>query len=464
MSSLDDNRTEAIRIITDDSRRIEFEAVDIVVNGGPDTGLQGSYSLPVIRIGTALDNDIVLTDRAVSRHHAEIHVTKQGLLIRDLGSTNGTFVGQLRVTEAYLTPDTSCTIGYSQLSIQLRTEEHHFRIPKENHLGELVGASEPMRELFGYLRAVADTPTTVLINGESGCGKELVARTLHELSGRPGALVVFDASVTDHEMVRNDLFGHVKGAFTGAAGSREGAFRRAHEGTLFIDEIGELPLDLQPRLLRALENREVTPIGSDQSVRVDVRVVAATHRDLAMMVQEGSFRADLYYRLSVLTLRVPPLRDISQDIPLLVKSFIQRLGLNCQIMPDAMEALKRYHWPGNVRELRNVLERAAVLCKNGQVGVADLMLPGSAASAMPIPQNTAYKSPPPSPAGQALPGAVPAGTSSAASASRSDLKELERQMIIEALARNGNNKTATARELDIPLSTLKRRLKDYQIE
>ncbi|MCB1811193.1 MAG: sigma-54-dependent Fis family transcriptional regulator, partial [Candidatus Competibacteraceae bacterium] len=171
-----------------------------------------------------------------------------------------------------------------------------------------------------------------------------------------------------------------------------------------------------------------------------------------------------YYRLSVLTLRVPPLRDISQDIPLLVKSFIQRLGLNCQIMPDAMEALKRYHWPGNVRELRNVLERAAVLCKNGQVGVADLMLPGSAASAMPIPQNTAYKSPPPSPAGQALPGAVPAGTSSAASASRSDLKELERQMIIEALARNGNNKTATARELDIPLSTLKRRLKDYQIE
>ena len=453
MSSTDNTRTEAIRIVADDSRRIEIEAVDIAVHDGPDAGLQGSYTVPVIHIGTAPDNDIILTDRAVSRHHAEIHVTKQGLLIRDLGSTNGTFVGQLRVTEAYLTPGTHCTIGYSQLSIQLRTEEHHFKIPKDNHLGELVGASEPMRELFGYIRAVADTPTTVLIHGESGCGKELVAKTLHELSGRKGQLVVFDASVTDHEMVRNDLFGHVKGAFTGAAGSREGAFRRAHEGTLFIDEIGELPLDLQPRLLRALENREVAPIGSDQPVRVDVRVVAATHRDLAAMVQEGSFRADLYYRLSVLTLRVPPLRDISQDIPLLVNSFIERLGLNCQILPEALEAMKRYHWPGNVRELRNVLERAAVLCKNGKVSASDLMLPKASGA----PSQTMQSTTPASGMASSMLGAQ-------ASQSRSDLKDMERQMIIEALARNGNNKTAAARDLDIPLSTLKRRIKDYQIE
>jgi len=456
MPSTDNNRTEAIRIVTDDSRRIEFEAVEIGVQAGPDAGLQGSYSLPVIRIGTAPDNDIVLSDRAVSRHHAEIHVTKQGLLIRDLGSTNGTFVGQLRVTEAYLTPETSCTIGYSQLSIQLRTEEHLFRIPTEDHLGELVGASEPMRELFGYIRAVANAPTTVLINGESGCGKELVARTLHELSGRSGPLVVFDASVTDPEMVRNDLFGHVKGAFTGAAGSREGAFRHANGGTLFIDEIGELPLDLQPRLLRALENREVTPIGSDQTIRIDARVVAATHRDLAMMVQEGTFRADLYYRLSVLTLRVPPLRDIREDIPLLVNSFVERLGLSCKITPEAMTALQNYNWPGNVRELRNVLERAAVLSQTGQIKPADLMLPSGGSSPMPPSQQ-----PVPNALSQ---GGAAASNPSAKGGSRSDLKEMERQMIVEALARNGNNKTATARELDIPLSTLKRRLKDYQID
>lgn len=452
MSSTDQSHTEAIRIIHDPSRRIELDAVDILVKEGPDAGMQATYTTPVIHIGSADDNDIILSDRAVSRHHAEIHITKQGLLLRDLDSTNGTFIGDLRITEAYITPNTDCTFGRTQLAVQYRTEEHHYEISKEDHLGELVGASEPMRELFGYMRAVADTPTTVLINGESGCGKELVARTLHELSGRTGPLVVFDASVTDPEMVRNDLFGHVKGAFTGAAGSREGAFRHAHQGTLFIDEIGELPLDLQPRLLRALENREVSPIGSDQTYRVDVRVVAATHRDLATMVQDGTFRADLFYRLSVLTLRVPPLRAIRQDIPLLVNSFIKRLGLNCHILPEAMQALKSYHWPGNVRELRNVLERAAVLCKNKQVRAADLMLPGSGtqsgqlSSALPV-----------------VP-AQPTSSNASSSQSRSDLKDMEKQMIIEALERNNNNKTATARELDIPLSTLKRRIKDYQIQ
>src|ERR671918_801953 len=191
--------------------RIEFQNIHLRVISGPDAGLKGSFCLPVVRIGTAADNDFILT--------------------------------------------------------------------------------------------VAPTTATVLITGESGSGKELVARTLHELSGRKGLLVIFDASVTDPEMIRNDLFGHVKGAFTGASGTREGAFRRAHLGTLFIDEIGELPLDLQPRLLRALENREVTPIGSDQPVRVDVRVIAATHRDLGAMVRAGTFRADLFYRLSILPIR-----------------------------------------------------------------------------------------------------------------------------------------------------------------
>jgi DNA-binding NtrC family response regulator len=336
-------------------------------------------------------------------------------------------------------------MGYSRILIRQRTEEHQVLVSKEeNHLGALVGASEPMRELYGLLRAVAPTPATVQITGQSGSGKELVARTIHELSGRSGPLVVFDASVTDPEMVRNDLFGHVKGAFTGAAGSREGAFRRAHQGTLFIDEIGELPMELQPRLLRALENREVTPIGSDQPVRVDVRVITATHRDLAAMVQAGDFRADLYYRLSVVPIRVPSLPEIRSDIPLLVQNFIEKLSLNCRVSPEAMAALQRYHWPGNVRELRNVLERAAVFRQGDAIQPQDLYLPEESVSVTPPTSSSSTVSPEPE------------------SASLAQLKELEKKMILEALARNNHNKTAAARELKIPLSTLKRRLKEYE--
>ncbi|MFO1353040.1 MAG: sigma 54-dependent Fis family transcriptional regulator [Gammaproteobacteria bacterium] len=458
MSSSDEaGGTEAIRVVTGQSRRIQLEAIELQVISGPDTGLKGSYSLPILRIGTAPDNDIVLTDRAVSRHHAEIRLSSEGMLLKDLGSTNGTFVGQLRVTEAYLAPDTECVLGYSHLRIRQHTEEHRFEVPsRQDHLGQLVGASKPMRELYGLLHTIAPTPTTVMIHGESGSGKELVARTLHELSGRKGPIVVFDASVADPEMVRNDLFGHVKGAYTGAAGSREGAFRRAHLGTLFIDEIGELPLDLQPRLLRALENREVTPMGSDQSVRVDVRVITATHRNLEAMVQEGTFRADLFYRLSVVPIKVPPLRDIAEDIPLLVQSFIERLGLRCRVSPAAMIAMQRYHWPGNVRELRNVLERAAVLCHGGEIQPADLRLPGVHYDVRSHPMVSSNAPVTPTPVSR------PSFTSPE-TPNIGHLRDLERKMILDTLSRNGNNKTAAARELGIPLSTLKRRLKDYQI-
>lgn len=444
--------TQAIRVPSQ-NQRFQLEAIELRVVSGSDNGFKRSYSLPVLRIGTASDNDVVLTDPTVSRHHAEIHMTPEGLLLKDLGSTNGTFIGSLRVAETYLGTDTECKLGYTHIEIRAHTEEHQVEIPSEHHLGQLVGASGPMRELYGYLRAVAPTPTTVLIQGESGSGKELVARTLHELSGREGSLVVFDASVTDPEMVRNDLFGHVKGAFTGAAGSREGAFRRADKGTLFIDEIGELPLDLQPRLLRALENREVTPIGSDRPTRVDVRVVAATHRNLQAMVNEGGFRADLFFRLSVMPLRVPPLREIREDIPLLVQSFLERLELNCRVTPEAISALQGYNWPGNVRELRNVLERAAVLCRHREIRAKDLHLTGHMSPAA------------------VLPGISPTLSASTSPSmtqptmnTREQLKEQEKQMIMDTLMRNGNNKTATARELGIPLSTLKRRLKEYESE
>jgi len=257
-------------------------------------------------------------------------------------------------------------------------------------------------------------------------------------------------------MVRNDLFGHIKGAFTGATGSREGAFRQAHTGTLFIDEIGELPLDLQPRLLRVLESREVTPIGSDKSARVDVRVITATHRDLTAMVRAGAFRADLFYRLSVVPIELPALREVREDIPQIARHLCKQLQLSCQISAAAMAALQNYSWPGNVRELRNVLERAAVMCGEREIGPADLRLPReAAASAAPIASA-------PFPA-QAEPISAPPSQPSAADA-RAHLKEMERQMILDAMGRNRNNKAAVARELGIPLSTLKRRLKDYQFD
>lgn len=439
MASPDESGTHVIRVPSGQGLSLHFKAVDLCVTAGPDLGAEASFGLPLLRIGTAADNDLILTDRSVSRHHAEIRTTPQGLLLRDLNSTNGTLVGQLRVTEAYLGPDTEIGLGYTRLRVRQHTEERRVAVSEQDHLGALVGASRRMRELYGLIRAVAPTPTTVLITGESGCGKELVAATLHELSGRTGPLVVFDASVTDPEMVRNDLFGHIKGAFTGATASRAGAFRHAHTGTLFIDEIGELPLDLQPRLLRALENREVTPVGADKPVRVDVRVIAATNRDLTAMVQAGTFRADLYYRLSVVPVRVPALREIKEDIPLLVQSFIERLGLSCQVTAEALAALQGYAWPGNVRELRNVLERAAAL-SGGTVQAADLRL-----SSEPLTQ----------PSGGRSENLLPSTDS------RTQLRQLERDMIMETLARNGNNKAAAARELGIPLSTLKRRLREY---
>lgn len=459
------NGTDIIASTGRSPLRVQFEAIEIKVLSGPDSGQEASFGLPTVRIGSAVDNDLVLTDRAVSRRHAEIRMTADGLLLRDLGSTNGTFINDVRITEAYIPDNAECRLGYSRVVIRQHTEERKVAVSHQDHLGELVGASERMRELYGIIRAVAPTPATVHLHGESGAGKELVARTLHALSGRSGPLVVFDASVTDPEMVRNDLFGHIKGAFTGATGAREGAFRQAHTGTLFIDEIGELSLDLQPRLLRVLETREVTPIGSDKPLRVDVRVITATHRDLEAMVRTGAFRADLFYRLSVVPVAVPALREILQDIPLITRHLCERLNLTCRISAAAMQALQDYSWPGNVRELRNVLERAAVLCGDREIQPGDLKLPVNVRLT-----ETSGRSHPLSVPGDSFPGS-PAAPNTASdfapkastAVARAHLKDVERQMILNSMERNNGNKAAVARDLGIPLSTLKRRLKEYQI-
>ena len=422
--------TVAIRTLPGGARQVSLESVDIEVVSGPDAGKRMSLCLPLVRLGTAPDNDMILSDRAVSRYHAEIRHTPDGLLFRDLDSTNGSVINGLRITEAWLSADSTCVVGQTHLQIRTRLEQHPVTTSTAHQLGQLVGGSAPMRKLYGLIQAIAKTPSTVLIRGESGAGKEAVARTLHALSGRPGKLVVFDAAVTDPGMIRSDLFGHLKGAFTGALSQRDGAFRQAQGGTLFIDEIGELPLELQSRLLRALENREVTPVGADQPLPIDVRVIAASHRDLAARVETGEFRQDLYYRLAVIPVDVPPLRDINEDIPLLAAHLCANQQLDCTLSADARAALQTYHWPGNVRELRNVLERAAALTQGDIITAAQLDLP-------------------------------PASGSGTGPKTDSRLDLLERETILAALARNTNNKAATARELGISLSTLKRRLKSY---
>jgi DNA-binding NtrC family response regulator len=347
------------------------------------------------------------------------------------------------VVEAYLDPGVTCSLGRTELRASHRIDHREYQVSEQSSLGHLVGASEPMRELYGLLQAVAPSAATVLIQGESGSGKEMVARTLHELSGRRGTLAVFDASVADKEMMRSDLFGHVKGAFTGAQAARDGAFRHANGGTLFIDEIGELPLDLQPRLLRALENREVTPVGSDRAVKVDVRLVAATHRDLRAMVDEGRFRADLYYRLSVVGVRVPALREIPSDIPLLAASMRRALGIGATLSEAALAELMRHSWPGNARELRNVLERAALVSGGGPI----------------LPEHLQLTTHDPRLRSGAAGPVLGAGRSGVSAPDQ--LKRVERDLIAAALARNDNNKAATARELGLSLSTLKRRVADY---
>ena len=322
-------------------------------------------------LGSAPDNHIVVEDPTVSRVHAKIEVDRLGHRLRDLESKNGTRINGVRVSDAYLPPECQITVGETELTFQLADESVEVELATRNRFGSILGESLEMREIFALLARVAPTMATVLVEGESGTGKELIAEALHEESPRKGGpFVVFDCSAVPRDLVESELFGHLKGSFTGAVGNRIGAFEEANGGTLFLDEIGELSMDLQPKLLRVLEKREVKPVGSNNKVHVDCRIVAATNRDLQKEVQAGNFREDLYYRLAVIKVRLPPLRNRPEDIPLLVSHFVQGAranlppGAQFQISFDTMQKLQRHTWPGNVRELKNFIERAALLADN----------------------------------------------------------------------------------------------------
>jgi hypothetical protein len=298
----------------------------LTVVAGPDTGLAGEFEANVIRVGARRGADLVLTDGKVSRTHFEIRLDARGYRLRDLESTNGTYVGGLRVNDVYVQPGASIYVGDSRLRFDPLDDSVEVALSRADRFGGLVGRSLVMRELFARLAAVAPTDATVLVTGETGTGKELVAEAIHEHSARKGGpFVVLDCGAIPPNLMESETFGHERGAFTGATAVHAGAFERANGGTLFLDEIGELPLEMQPKLLRALERREIRRVGGARVMQVNIRVVAATNRDLAVEVNKGRFREDLYYRLAVAHLAVPPLRERREDIPLLVEHILASL-------------------------------------------------------------------------------------------------------------------------------------------
>jgi transcriptional regulator with PAS, ATPase and Fis domain len=397
-----------------------------------------------LSIGTAEGNSLVLTDSAVSRHHCTITVTDRGFLLRDLDSTNGTFLQSFRVEAAYLEPGATITAGVTSLRFQPLDERLEEPLSAQIRFGAVLGKSVSMRRIFGLLTKIAPTDATVLLEGETGTGKGLVARTIHQESQRAsGPFVVVDCGSIPPTLIESELFGYVKGAFTGATADRAGAFETAKGGTIFLDEIGELPLELQPKLLRALEERVIKRVGSQQPVGLDVRVIAATNRDLRQAVNRGSFRSDLFYRLDIMRLRIPPLRERREDVRMLVTHFFHDLsGDTSQGPPRALaETLERYDWPGNVRELRSAVERAVI--------TGDPALWAGLMSSDPVP-----------PASGANPYEFDP------SLSFRDAKAMatagwERWFVTELMARNENNLSKAARAAKMDRSHLRQLVKRY---
>jgi DNA-binding NtrC family response regulator len=323
-------------------------------------------------VGTHADNDLVLTDATVSRYHLEIRVRREGIEVRDLESTNGTKHGGARIGQVVLTGAARLRLGkHTEMDVEPIDSNVDLGDWPNDRYGDVLGSTQPMKRLFALLAKGAPTEATILLQGETGTGKEAIAEAVHRHSRRSkGPFVVVDCGSIPHELIASELFGHARGSFTGAAGDKQGLIEAADHGTLFLDEIGELALDLQPQLLRVLDRRQVRRVGETQSIEVDIRVIAATHRDLRAMVKAGQFREDLYYRLAVVATHVPPLRERKADIPALATWFAEKMGRGSFAQsPALIEQLQRHDWPGNVRELRNVVERALSL---GDTALADL--------------------------------------------------------------------------------------------
>ena len=444
-----------------------------------------------IALGAMEDNDLVIEDDTVSRYHCRIYQDENSYLVQDLDSTNGTFVNRVRIKEAYLKPGCTVTIGKTDVKFQSLDERVEILPSNREAFGDIVGKSVRMREIFGILEKIAPTGVTVVIEGETGTGKEVVARTTHLTSTRSkGPFVVFDCGAVPENLIESELFGHEKGSFTGAIMSRQGLFEMAQGGTIFLDELGELNLDLQPKLLRALEQREIRRVGSNKSVKIDVRVIAATNRNLEDEVKSGRFREDLFYRLSVVRVMLPSLRERREDIPLLVKHFLRSASFNREggtrvrikgISRDALDCLMNYHWPGNVRELVNVIERACSFADTEYIQPEDL--PENISGIGIVQRRVSTQEETEKSSGLTtgnVPVGVPLGLGAPAAGGGAsmpiglektfkDAKEewvssFERDYITNLLRRNDSNISHAAKEADIDRKYFRKLMKKYGVE
>ncbi|AKU94068.1 two component, sigma54 specific, transcriptional regulator, Fis family [Labilithrix luteola] len=364
---------------------LDLRSVDIVVVEGPDRGRRFVIEERIVRVGTAPGSHLRLADPTVSRVHCELRLNKGGVRILDTGSTNGTFVDGTRVRDAELVAGGTIRVGATVLLVELGEESVHIPISDSCRFGAVIGAGVEMRRVYAVLERAAPTEATVLIRGETGTGKELVAKAIHDKSSRAnGPFVAVDCGAIAPTVIESELFGHVRGAFSGAVSDRKGLFEESDQGTLFLDEVGELPLSLQAKLLRVLETREVRRVGSNVNKRVDVRLLAATNRHLAQQVNEGAFRQDLYYRLAVIEVELPPLRARREDIPILAQHFYERFSGNTNpLSSELLGSLLARSWPGNIRELRNFVERLVSLGWSGAAPPKREEIPSSRVPHMP---------------------------------------------------------------------------------
>ncbi|MFO0600855.1 MAG: sigma 54-interacting transcriptional regulator [Myxococcaceae bacterium] len=400
------------------------------------------------QLGSDPGNAIVIADATVSRIHCEVRVEADNrVVVRDLGSTNGTFVDGVRVREAFLKSGARLKLGAAEVRFELDGQRHVVEVSSADRFGELVGSSSAIRRVFTMLERAAATDSTLILEGETGTGKTRAASTLHALSARADKpFLVVDCGALPPSLLEAELFGHEKGAFTGATTRRLGVFEEAEGGTVLLDEIGELPLELQPRLLRVLEERQIKRLGQNRMTPIDVRILAATHRDLRQEVNAGRFRSDLYFRLAVLRVAMPALRERAEDLPAIAEALLTQLGASRRthsglFRTEFLEGLAGSSWPGNVRELRNYLERCMLFDEPA-----------------PLTEDTAS----PSAAGAKVADATFALPLSAGR--QRVVEQFEREYLVRLLARHGGSVSKAAPEAEVDRVYLYRLLRKYGLK
>ena len=412
---------------------------------GPDRGEQIRLGDQPVTFGSAPSCDLVLSDTTVSRRHAMAVLEGDEVLVRDLGSTNGTSIQGSRFKELAVSFGAEIKVGRTVIKFLPEEEVVEPDEAESDHFGQLVGRDAKMRRLFALLSDISPNDATVLIEGETGTGKELIAEEIHDHSKRSkGPFIVVDCGAIPRDLIESALFGHVKGSFTGAVADRKGAFAEAHGGTIFLDEIGELPIDMQPALLRVLDKRTVRKVGSNTYEKVDVRVVAATNRDLREEIAKKAFREDLYYRLAVIRVHLPALRERGHDITLLVEHFVKSFstGRKFAVTADDLSRLRAYSWPGNVRELRNVMERACVLAKGDSLNLDEVLgADGPGQPALGIRTDLPFKE-----------------------AKGQLVETFEREYIVDLMKRHKMNISAAAREAQIDRKHLRELIRKYGLD